>query len=94
MSNTYTIAEKNCTTGEETIREMTAEEVAVYEANVAREEARFAERAAEAERIATLKESAKAKLIAGEPLTGDEAAVLVIQWYDNHLPLFICGLAY
>lgn len=78
MSNTYTIAEKNCTTGEETIREMTAEEVAVYEANVAREEARFAERAAEAERIATLKESAKAKLIAGEPLTGDEAAVLVI----------------
>lgn len=37
-----------------------------------------AEQEAEEARIKALKESAKAKLIAGQPLTGDEAAVLVI----------------
>ena len=37
-----------------------------------------------------LKESAKAKLVAGEPLTEDEAAVLVIQWYAyNNIPLSV-----
>lgn len=43
----------------------------------AAEEARLA-REAEAERIATLKASAKAKLIAGEALTEEEADLLVI----------------
>jgi hypothetical protein len=56
------------TTEEIQQRELDAIEFATQEAN----------RQAEAERIATLKESAKAKLIAGEPLTGDEAAVLVM----------------
>ena len=36
------------------------------------------EREAEDTRIAALKDSAKAKLVAGEPLTEEEAAVLVI----------------
>jgi predicted transposase YdaD len=36
-----------------------------------------AEREAEAQRIADLKESAKAKLIAGEPMTPEEASVLI-----------------
>lgn len=37
-----------------------------------------AEREAEAQRVAALKESAKAKLVAGEALTEEEASVLVI----------------
>ena len=73
---------------------LTAQEIQQQELDAIAHATREQERKAEAERIATLKESAKAKLIAGEPLTGDEAAVLVIQWYDNHLPLFICGLTY
>jgi hypothetical protein len=43
----------------------------------AAEEARIAREADEAAKAA-LKESAKAKLIAGQPLTAEEAAVLVI----------------
>ena len=43
----------------------------------AAEEARAEREAAEAAKAA-LKESAKAKLVAGEPLTAEEAAVLVI----------------
>lgn len=69
----------SCEVGaKEAIVPLTAEEIA---ANKAMEEAFHAQRKAdEAERarIATLKESAKAKLVAGEPLTEDEAAVLVI----------------
>jgi hypothetical protein len=78
MTNTYTIAEKNCTTGEETIREMTAEEIAAYEANIVAHETRIAELEAAREAQEALKESAKAKLVAGEPLTEEEASVLVI----------------
>ena len=78
MTTTYTIAEKNCTTGEETIREMTAEEIAAYEANIAAHETRIAELEAAREAQEALKESAKAKLIAGKPLTEEEASVLVI----------------
>jgi hypothetical protein len=37
-----------------------------------------AAKAAAAAALATLKESAKAKLVAGEPLTAEEASVLVI----------------
>lgn len=76
----------------ETYVPLTDKEIQQRELDAIQAATREAERNAEIERIATLKESAKAKLIAGEPLTGDEAAVLVIQWYDNHLPLFICGL--
>jgi hypothetical protein len=70
--------EKNCTTGEELIVELTDEEIADIEALHANSEARRIAQEAEAERVTTLKTSAKAKLIAGEPLTEDEAAVIVL----------------
>ena len=57
---------------------LTDEELAQREADAIAAAAADAEREAEAQRIADLKESAKAKLIAGEPLTADEASVLVI----------------
>lgn len=72
------VSDTNCTTGEVVEREMTAEEIeslnqlnAQYEANKLIEEEQKA--AYEA-----LKASAKAKLIAGEPLTAEEADLLVI----------------
>jgi formylmethanofuran dehydrogenase subunit B len=70
--------EKNCTTGEELIIELTDEEIAEME--VARQASlvREAEREAAAEALATLKASAKAKLVAGEPLTAEEADTLVL----------------
>jgi hypothetical protein len=70
--------EINCTTGEESIIELTDAEIAEVEAAA---EAAAAERAAEveaAEALAALKASARAKLVAGQPLTEEEAATLVI----------------
>lgn len=68
----------DCSTGERTIVPLTAEEIAEREAMALAAAEEEAARQAEADRIAALKESAKAKLIAGEPLTADEASVLVI----------------
>lgn len=72
MSNPI-VKEYNLATGEEIEREMTAEEFVTYKADkalhlekVAIEEARIA-----------LKTSAKTKLIAGEPLTEEEAQLLL-----------------
>jgi hypothetical protein len=68
----------DCSTGETTEVELTPEEIA----QVALDASAFAE--AEAARIAAeeakaaLKASAKAKLISGQPLTEEEASVLVI----------------
>lgn len=68
----------NCATGETQTIELTAEEIAQREADAAAfAEQKAAEEAAAAEKAA-LKDSAKAKLIAGTPLTAEEAAVLVI----------------
>jgi hypothetical protein len=70
--------EVNCTTGEVTVRELTAEEIVVVKADQAKAHAEWV---AEQDKIAAftaLKESAKAKLVAGEPLTEEEAATLVI----------------
>lgn len=57
---------------------LTSEEIAQLEAAAAA----FAEeqviREAEAEALAALKQSARAKLVAGQPLTEEEAATLVI----------------
>ena len=76
MADTKVIV--NCATGETTIVELTAQEIAERDQMAAAaEEERTAREAAEAAKAA-LKESAKAKLIAGEPLTAEEAAVLVI----------------
>ena len=62
----------------ETYIDLTPTEIAEREQQEAEVIQREAERTAELERIANLKESAKAKLLVGEPLTEEEAAVLVI----------------
>ena len=76
MSDTKIIV--NCATGEQQILPLTSAEIAhrdqdaaaAAEAQEAREEAAAA--------LEALKASAKAKLVAGTPLTEEEAATLVI----------------
>ena len=64
--------------GEEEVRDMTSEEQAQYDADMARlASEKEAEENAQAEKDA-LKASAKAKLIAGEPLTEAEADTLIV----------------
>jgi hypothetical protein len=70
--------EVNCETGVESIIELTDAEIAEMEANRISFEAREAEREAAAQALADLKASARAKLVAGTPLTEEEAATLVI----------------
>jgi hypothetical protein len=78
MSEELTKVIVDCSTGVQSIVPLTAEEIAQREIDMAAaEEARTAREADEAAKAA-LKESAKAKLIAGEPLTAEEAAVLII----------------
>jgi hypothetical protein len=78
MSEELTKVVVDCSTGVQAIIPLTAEEIAQREIDMAAaEEARIAREADEAAKAA-LKESAKAKLIAGQPLTAEEAAVLVI----------------
>ena len=70
--------EVNCETGEQSVIELTNAEIAQMEADAA---AFATQRAAEeeaAEAKAALKASAKAKLIAGTPLTEEEADALVL----------------
>lgn len=68
----------NCETGEVVIEPLTAEEILEKEQLLAQSIAAEEMRLAEKERVNALKESAKAKLIAGEPLTEEEAAVIVL----------------
>ena len=71
----------NCETAghpKETIRPLTAEEIADREASRADYLAREAAQAAAATTLAALKTSAKAKLVAGTPLTEAEAATIVL----------------
>ena len=70
--------EINCETGVESIIELTDAEVAELEAQAAIAEADRVVRETEIEALAALKASAKAKLIAGQPLTAEEADTLVI----------------
>ncbi len=70
--------EINCTTGEVIERPFTDEEMAQHEENLANLEKLKAEQAEEASRVAALKDSVKAKLVAGEPLTEEEAATIVL----------------
>lgn len=78
MADTPTKVIVDCSTGERTIVELTAEEIAEREQMAAEAEAqRLAEEEAAAA-LQALKDSAKAKLIAGEPLTAEEADTLVI----------------
>jgi hypothetical protein len=78
MSEILTRVEIDANTGEQTIIELTSEEIAAIQA----EKAQFAEqeeaRIAAEQAMQALKESARAKLVAGQPLTAEEAATIVI----------------
>jgi len=78
MIDRPTRIEINCTTGEETIIPLTDAEIAEGETQRIEAIARKAAEESEAQAKAELKASAKAKLIAGQPLTAEEADVLVI----------------
>lgn len=78
MENRPLILEKNCETGEEIVRPYTDEEMEQHAKDIAAFEAEEVERLAKEEAVAALKASAKAKLVAGQPLTEEEAATLVI----------------
>jgi hypothetical protein len=77
-TDTPMVADVDCSTGIQTERPMTAEEITSWEAlrneseqiRIAQEEAKTA--------LDALKASARAKLVAGTPLTEEEAATLVI----------------
>lgn len=75
---TLIAVEVNAETGEVTERPFTPEEIEAYNQMKAEVAFKEAEREAEFERVSALKASAKAKLIAGQPLTAEEADVLVI----------------
>jgi hypothetical protein len=78
MTDKKYVLEHNCETGETVEREFTAEEYAQAELDATDLAQAEADRVASQEALATLKASAKAKLIAGEPLTAEEADTLVI----------------
>ena len=68
----------DCSTGETTEIELTAEEIAQQKIYAIASAERKAQEEAEAQTKAELKASAKAKLVAGEPLTAEEADILII----------------
>jgi len=68
----------DCTTGEQRIELLTAEEIAQAAADAEAYALAEAQRQAEAEALEALKVSARAKLVAGQPLTEAEAATLVL----------------
>ena len=70
--------EVNCATGEVTETPLTAEEIAQREADAIQFKADKVAKEAQEQALTTLKASAKAKLIAGKPLTAEEADTLVI----------------
>ncbi len=78
MSETLTKIVVDCATGSQTVVPLTAEEIAQREADAAAFAVEQAAREEAEAAKAALKASAKAKLIAGEPLTAEEAEVLVI----------------
>jgi hypothetical protein len=68
----------DCSTGEQTYVPLSAEEIAEREAMAAQAAEEQAAREAEAAAKEALKASARAKLVAGTPLTEEEAALLVL----------------
>lgn len=68
----------NCETGEVTERELTQTEIAAQEQMEIEAVARKEQEATAAAAVAALKASAKAKLVAGTPLTEEEAATIVL----------------
>jgi hypothetical protein len=77
MSEVLTKIVVDCSTGEQTVVPLTPEEIAERETLAAQAEADFLAVQAENERISELKASARAKLIVGEPLTEEEASLLI-----------------
>lgn len=78
MSDTPMKLVVDCATGAQTYVPLSAEEIAEREAMAAQAaEEQAAREAADAEREA-LKASARAKLVSGQPLTEEEAALLVL----------------
>jgi len=73
MSESLTKIVIDCSTGKQTILPLTAAEIAQRDQDAAA----FAEYRGELAKLAQLKESAKAKLIAGEPLTKEEAEAIL-----------------
>lgn len=78
MAETLTKIIVDCATGDVQELPLTEEEIAEREAMAAQAEADRLAREAEEQRIADLKASAKAKLIAGQPLTAEEAETIVL----------------
>jgi hypothetical protein len=78
MSDTPTKIVVNCATGEQQILELTAEEIEQRELDAIAAATRREEEETAAAALAALKTSARAKLVAGTPLTEEEAATLVI----------------
>jgi hypothetical protein len=78
MSDTPTKIVVDCATGEQQILELTAAEIAQRDQDAAAAQAEATAREEAAAALAALKESAKAKLVAGTPLTEEEAATLVL----------------
>jgi hypothetical protein len=77
MTDTPTKVVVNCADGTSQYIPLSAEEIAQREADRLAWETAEAERLAAEEALATLKASAKAKLIAGEPMTEAEATALI-----------------
>ena len=67
----------DCSTGIEEIIELTDAEVAELEAQAEAAAAKKAEEDAAREALEAIKASAKAKLIAGQPMTEEEATTIV-----------------
>jgi len=78
MSDTPTKIVVDCATGQQQIIELTAAEIAQRDQDAAAAQAEAEAREEAAAELAALKASAKAKLVAGTPLTEEEAATLVI----------------
>ena len=78
MSEAPTKVVVDCSTGETQIIPLTAAEISQRDQDAAAYVVAQAEREAAEAATAALKASARTKLIAGEPLTEAEAAVLVI----------------
>jgi hypothetical protein len=68
----------DCSTGITTEVELTDTEIAQLEIDAAEAATRKAAEQLAAESLAALKASAKAKLVAGQPLTEEEAATIVL----------------
>jgi hypothetical protein len=78
MSDTPMKLIVDCSSGAQTYVPLSEEEIAEREVLAAQAAEEQAAREAEEARIAELKASARAKLVSGQPLTEEEAALLVL----------------